>query len=179
MIIIISGPSGVGKGTICSALMKEFDLKYSISVTTRLPRKRETDGIQYWFCDDEEFDALIKDKRLLEYTEIFGHRYGTLSNTFYTDKHVLCEVNVSGMRAIKDKYLNVISFFIFPPSIDALKKRMRQRDSESMEELRQRLNSAKHEMDMSDQYDYIIVNDNFLLTINKIISIIKGKLQCG
>jgi guanylate kinase len=168
--MIVSGPSGAGKSTVCSRL-REFkpDLHFSVSCTTRAPREAETDGIDYHFLDKDDFRRKIRDGKFIEYAEVHGNLYGTLI-TEIVDKvsagiDVLLDIDVQGAvnikkRAEEDALLakTVETVFITPPTFDELEQRLRNRGTESEETILLRLRNARKEMEMWNQYGYLIIN---------------------
>ena len=187
LLIIISGPSGVGKGTVRKYIMDNFnlDLSYSISMTTRKQRDKEVDGVDYYFVTPEEFQRNIDEDNFLEWEEFVGNRYGTpkdkVEELRNQGKHIVLEIEVNGagevLRKVNDD--RVISFFIMPPSVDALEARIRRRKTESEEIIQERLQKGKKEMTMTEQYDYIILNDDVARASQEIVDLIKAKLKRG
>ena len=187
LLIIISGPSGVGKGTVRKYIMDNYnlDLAYSISMTTRKQREKEVDGVDYYFVTPEEFQRNIDADNFLEWEEFVGNRYGTpkdkVEELRNKGKHIVLEIEVNGagevLRKVNDD--RVISFFIMPPSVDALEARIRRRKTESEEIIQERLQKGKKEMTMTEQYDYIILNDDVARASQEIVDLIKKKLKEG
>ena len=183
LLIVLSGPSGVGKGTVIKELMKNDDLKlsYSISMTTRKPRNGEVDGVNYFFVDRDTFLKAIDDGELLEHAEFVGNMYGTPVS--YVEKlrnegrNVLLEIEVQGARQVKKKCPDALSIFIIPPSMEELASRIRGRNSEPEEIVQQRLDKAKKEMEMVTQYKYVVCNDDVILASDIISAIIKRHMQ--
>ena len=185
LLIILSGPSGVGKGTVRRYITDNFKLplSYSISMTTRKQREKEVDGVDYYFVSNEEFDRNIKENNFLEWEEFVGNRYGTpkdkVEELRNQGKHVLLEIEVNGaakvMSQVKDD--RIISFFIMPPNIKALENRIRRRKTESEEVIQERLNKGKKEMKMTDQYDYVVLNDDVARASQEIVDLIKAKIK--
>ena len=185
LLIILSGPSGVGKGTVRKYIMKhhKIPLVFSISMTTREPRATETNGVEYYFVSKEEFQRNIDEDNFLEWEEFVGNRYGTpkskVEELRNEGKNVLLEIEVNGAGKVMSKVNDdrVISFFLMPPSLDALEKRIRRRQTESEEVIQQRLTKGKKEMSMTAQYDYVIKNDTVARASEEIVDIIKEKLK--
>ena len=162
--IVISGPSGVGKGTICNKLFKEINAWYSVSTTTRSPREGEVDGINYYFISKEEFEEKIKNNEFLEYNIYNNNYYGT-SKKIVLEKmeegiNVFSEIDVNGAHNIKKIFPDALLIYIAPPSIDVLKERLIARGTEDMEKINQRLEIAKRELEEISFYDYVVVNDD-------------------
>ena len=162
--IVISGPSGVGKGTICNRLIDELDAWYSVSTTTREPRAGEVDGINYYFISKEEFEKRIKEDKFLEYNVYNGCYYGTGKDAVL-DKiangiNVFSEIDVNGASNIKKKFPDALLIYIAPPSINTLKERLIGRNTESIEKINQRLAIAEEELKRIDFYDYVVINDD-------------------
>lgn len=181
-LIIFSGSSGVGKKTIITKLLddKSLKLKYSISATTRKPRVGEIHGIDYFFINDITFNKWIEDDEFLEWAEFVGNKYGTpkrfidesLSKGFYP----LLEIEVQGaLNVMKNYNGEYISIFIVPPSIDELKRRLKNRNTENDEQIEKRLNEALKEIQMKDKYQYIVVNDNLDRCVEEIKEILKNE----
>ncbi|MGL5591446.1 MAG: guanylate kinase [Mycoplasmoidaceae bacterium] len=181
LIFIVSGPSGVGKKTILDKIIfkKELNLKYSVSSTTREPRAGETHGIDYFFLSKEQFEDKIKNKELIEWVEFAGNRYGTLKSE--VDKYiseginVVLEIEVQGGQKIFEKLdrKDFVSIFIVPPSIEELERRLINRNTESMEKIKLRLEKTKSELDVAKFYDYVVLNDDSDKAAKKIEKIIK------
>ena len=181
LLIVISGPSGVGKGTIRSALfeMEGHDLIYSVSLTTRKPRAEEVNGREYWFISKEEFEQRIKDNKMLEYAEFVGNYYGTPLDTveeqLKSGKEVVLEIEVNGAMQVREKMSDAVFIFIAPPSYEALEKRLKSRGTEDSEHIKERIEKAKKELDLAYQYDYIVVNDEVKNAADKIMTIIRAE----
>ncbi len=182
LLIILSGPSGVGKGTVRKYIMKHhsFPLEFSISMTTRAPRPTETNGVEYYFVSKEEFQRNIDEDNFLEWAEFVGNRYGTpkdkVEELRNAGKNVILEIEITGAEQVikKVKDDRVISFFLTPPSLKHLEDRIRKRKTESEELIQKRLAKGRSEMAKAKNYDYIIVNDRIKRAGDEIISIIKG-----
>lgn len=185
LLIILSGPSGVGKGTVRHHIMREhhLDLVYSISMTTRSKRDKEEDGVDYYFVTPEEFQKNIDEDNFLEWAEFVGNRYGTPKDKVEAlrnqGKNVLLEIEINGAQQVfkKIKDDRVISFFLMPPSLSALEKRIRKRKSEPEEVIKQRLLKGEKEMTMTEHYDYIILNDRITRASREIEDLIKLKIR--
>lgn len=168
LLIILSGPSGVGKGTVRKIVMrdKKLNLAYSISMTTRKPREREQNGVDYFFVSEEEFKHNIAENNLLEYAEFVGNFYGTprsyVEKLRNEGKNVILEIEINGAQQVlaKTDAENRVSIFLMPPSIEELENRIRHRRSEPEDIIQKRLEKARREMNMKDAYDYIVLNDN-------------------
>lgn len=185
LLIIMSGPSGVGKGTIRRKVMEDtsLNLAYSVSMTTRAPRAKEVDGSDYFFVSKEVFDANLKAGNFLEHAEFVGNSYGTpkdyVEKLRNDGKNVLLEIEVEGAKQVLDKMRgnDVFSIFLIPPSYEALEKRIRGRSSESEEIIQERLQKARREMGLKYNYHFIVLNDNVDRAADEIRSIIRSKIN--
>lgn len=179
LLIIISGPSGAGKGTVRKYFMDDDSLRltYSISMTTRKPRQGERDGVDYIFTTREKFEEAIAEGELLEWAEFVGNYYGTpltqVEKLREEGKNVLLEIEVQGADQVRKKCPDALSIFIIPPSMEELEKRIRGRRSEPEEIVQQRLAKAENEMKMVSNYKYIVCNEDPQLAAELISSIIK------
>lgn len=176
-LIVFTGPSGVGKGTIVKELFKNIDnLEFSISVTTRAPRAEEKDGVNYFFKSKEEFEHLIKQDQLLEWAEFVGNCYGTprdfVEAKINSGKDVFLEIEVQGALQIKEKFPEAVMLFLLPPSFDELEDRLRNRRTEDEETVQKRLNKAKNEMTQTKEFDYAVINDEVQHAADMVRSII-------
>ena len=184
LLIILSGPSGVGKGTLRKHIMrdKSLNLSYSISMTTREPRNKEQDGVDYYFVTKEEFQKNIDDDNFLEWAEFVGNRYGTPKSYVEAlrDKgvNVFLEIEVNGASQVMSKVHDegLVTIFLMPPSLKALEDRIRKRKTESEELITARLNKGKSEMNLAPNYQYVVINDKIKRAANEIIDIIKSRL---
>lgn len=184
LLIIMSGPSGVGKGTIREELMKNntLNLFYSVSMTTRSMRPGEVNGREYCFVSREEFDRNIESGNLLEWAEFVGNRYGTPKDKVDASreegKNVLLEIEVKGTGQVLSKVNgdDVISIFIAPPSIEELEKRIRGRSTETDDVIKSRLARAVQEYEYKSQYKYVVINDKLEDAVEEIRQIIKSKM---
>lgn len=185
LLVILSGPSGVGKETVRTRLMKikRFELLYSISMTTRSPRNQEVDGVNYYFVSQEEFKKNIENDNFLEYAKFVGNYYGTpkdkVEELRNSGHNVLLEIEINGAKQVMSRVHDnaVISFFLMPPNLKVLEDRIRKRKTESEEIIAERLNKAKEEMTMTEDYDYIILNDKVNRAAKEIADLIKRKLK--
>ena len=185
LLIILSGPSGVGKGTVRRYIQDNFNLKfsYSISMTTRPIRDKEVDGVDYYFVTPEEFQRNIDAGNFLEWEEFVGNRYGTpkdkVEELRNKGKNVLLEIEVNGATEVMSKVNDdrVVSIFLMPPNIQALEKRIRRRKTESEEVIRSRLEKGEKEMTMSDRYEYVVLNDDVARASQEIVDIIKARIK--
>ena len=184
LLIILSGPSGVGKGTVREYIVKsqKVDITFSISMTTRKPRAGETDGVEYYFVSQEEFDRHVEAGDFLEYATFVGNSYGTpkkaVEELRNQGKNVFLEIEVTGATQVLEKVHDdrVVSFFLMPPSIETLRNRIIGRKSEPQEVIEARVAKGIKEIKEADKYDYVIVNDRVQTAAEKIIKIIQEKL---
>ncbi len=177
VLVVLSGPSGVGKGTIAKKLIKKNpNLFLSVSCTTRLPRNGETDGTDYFFITKEEFLEKINKEDFLEYSEHFENYYGT-PKSYVLDKlntkDVILEIDVNGGLNVKKSYENAVLIMILPPSLEELKNRLIKRKTESLEKIELRMKRIEYELAKKDLYDYAVINDDLSETVEKIENIIK------
>ena len=160
---IVSGPSGVGKGTVLKELFKKRDLYYSVSATTRAPREGEVDGVHYHFVDAEAFRTMIEEDALLEYAKYAGNYYGTparyVDEAMEQGRDVILEIEMQGARKVCAKRPETVRVFIAPPSWGELERRLISRGTDTPEKIAQRLKQAKVELENAGEYDYMIVND--------------------
>ena len=181
LLIVLSGPSGVGKGTVRQAVFSRPDAKfeYSISMTTRKPRDGEKDGVDYFFKSSEEFEQLIQEGKLLEYAEYVGNYYGTpvdyVKETLNSGKDVFLEIEVQGARQVRDKIPEGLFIFLMPPSLDELESRIVGRGTESVELIHNRMEAARREIELMSLYDYIVENDNVDLAVDRINAIVQSE----
>ncbi|MBM7552816.1 guanylate kinase [Thalassobacillus pellis] len=177
ILFVLSGPSGVGKGTVRKSLFEQStDLSYSISMTTRGPREGETDGVDYFFKSRDEFEKLIAEGKLLEHAEYVGNYYGTpreyVEETLEQGKDVFLEIEVQGALQVKENFPQGVFIFLIPPSLEELKDRIVSRGTETEEKVKNRLHTAREEIEMMDAYDYVVVNDQVDNAVSKVKSIV-------
>ncbi|MBE6137154.1 MAG: guanylate kinase [Erysipelotrichaceae bacterium] len=181
LLVVISGPSGVGKGTVRKALfdMKGHNLTYSVSMTTRQMREGERDGVDYYFVSKEDFQQKIKDGKLLEYAEFVGNYYGTpldkVNEQLDNGNEVVLEIEVEGAQQVKQKMPDCVMIFIVPPGKEALYERLKSRGTESEEVIQKRINKANREFKKAHLYDYIVVNDEVSNAADRIMAIIRAE----
>ncbi|WP_336772589.1 guanylate kinase [Paenibacillus sp. MMO-58] len=180
LLIVLSGPSGVGKGTVCSVLRQKVpELVYSVSATTRKPRQGEIDGINYFFKTKEQFKEMIAKDALLEHAEYVGNCYGTprdfVESTLASGKDVILEIEVQGALKVKEKFPEGVFVFLLPPSLDELKSRITGRGTETQDTINNRMTVAVEEMNLIRHYDYAVVNDEIDAACHRIQSIITAE----
>ncbi len=181
LLIVISGPSGVGKGTVRNALfkMEGHNLVYSISMTTRSPRNNEQNGQEYYFVSKEEFLKRIDNNQFLEYAEFVGNFYGTpldkVEQQLNSGHEVVLEIEVQGAMQVRKKMKDAIFIFIAPPTMQDLKNRLTTRGTESLELINDRYDKACREVELAYMYDYIVVNDTVENAADKIMAIIRAE----
>lgn len=180
ILIVLSGPSGVGKGTVCAALRATAkDLVYSVSATTRTPRIGETEGVNYFFKTREQFEKMICGSDLLEWAEYCGNYYGTprdfVERTLESGKDIILEIEVQGALKVKQSFPEGIFIFLLPPSLDELQSRIVTRGTETEDSIRYRMSAAKEELKLIEHYDYAIVNDRVELACQRIESILTAE----
>ncbi|MGK4151112.1 guanylate kinase [Kurthia gibsonii] len=178
LLIVLSGPSGVGKGTVRKELFSQPDTnyEYSISMTTRKPREGEVDGVDYFFKEKEEFEALIEQGKLLEYAQYVGNYYGTpidyVNQTLDAGRDVFLEIEVQGATQIREKVPDGLFIFLAPPSLSELQNRLVGRGTETEEVIANRIEAANKELEMMNLYDYVVENDEVTLACDRINSIV-------
>ena len=182
MLLVISGPSGAGKGTLVSKLLeKDPSFCFSVSVTTRLRRENEIDDVHYHFISDEEYDKLLAGDAFIEHASVHGHRYGTLKSEVYDrmekGQNVLLDIDPQGAREVMKKEKDCVSVFILPPSYHDLKVRLHSRNTENEEEIQRRLNNARGEIAQMNLYRYLIVNDDLELAYEQLSAIVRAEKQ--
>ncbi|KRN95267.1 guanylate kinase [Pediococcus stilesii] len=181
MLIVLSGPSGVGKGTVRKAIFDQGgnDFQYSISMTTRKPREGEVDGEDYYFVSKEEFEKNIKEGQMLEYAQYVDNYYGTplkyVNQTLDSGRDVFLEIEVNGARQVREKMPDGVFLFLTPPDLMELKQRIINRGTEDMETINKRMEKAVDEIKTMRDYDYAVVNDKIDNAVEAIKNIIKGE----
>lgn len=181
LLIVLSGPSGVGKGTVRQAIFSkgERDFIYSISATTRQRREGEVDGVDYFFKTREEFEDMIKNDQLLEYTEYVGNYYGTpvdyVQKTIDAGKDIFLEIEVQGAMQVKERMPEGTYIFLTPPNMDELEARIVNRGTDESPVIRQRMEKAIEEIELMRYYDYAVENDTVENAVNKVLAIIQSE----
>jgi len=180
LLIVVSGPSGAGKGTICKeVLSRRDDIFVSTSATTREPRKGEVEGVNYFFITREDFEKKIEEEAFIEYAEVYTNLYGTPKDTVLEKlnkgENILLEIDIQGALQVKKRYPEGVFIFILPPSMKELKNRIIGRGSETPESLERRFSSAYEEIEFVNQYDYYIINDQVKKAADLMESIIDAE----
>ncbi len=177
ILLVLSGPSGAGKGTVCHEVRKKLDnMQYSISATTRKPRSIEREGREYFFISKKDFEERIKEGKFLEYALVYDNYYGTPKD--YVDEILnrgydcILEIDPQGAMQIKEKMEDAVFVFIVPPSMEELKNRLTFRGTEKPEEIAKRFNNAEKEFENMSNYDYVIINDKIEDAVHEVESII-------
>lgn len=177
ILLIVSGLSGAGKGTICKRLMEKYpDYEFSISATTRAPREGEIHGREYFFLSQEEFETKIEDGQFLEYANYVGNYYGTpkdwVEEKLEGGKNVILEIELQGAFQVREKIPEAVLIFIMPPDMEELKRRLIHRGTETEEQIEKRLSRAMEELEYVDQYDYVIVNEEVEKSVEMLHTIV-------
>ncbi|MDO4912377.1 MAG: guanylate kinase [Lactobacillus sp.] len=181
LLLVLSGPSGVGKGTVKSAIVekKVFPFQYSVSMTTRKPRPGEVDGVDYFFVTKERFQEAIDNDELLEYNEYVGNFYGTpikpVEEQLAKGNDVLLEIDVNGARKVREKMPDGVFIFLTPPDIHTLRSRLENRGTESEEVILGRIAQARKEILVMEDYDYAVVNDTVANAVSHIKAIVDAE----
>lgn len=163
MMIVLSGPSGAGKGTLKNEYMKRHNnAVFSVSMTTRPPRPGEIDGTDYYFTNQAAFQSILANEGFLEWAQVHGEYYGTPKqfalNTLAENKDIVLDIDVQGALQVKKSYPQALMIFIIPPSVEILEQRLRRRGTETEEKIQRRLSNAKKELSLMNQYDYVVIN---------------------
>ncbi len=180
MLLVISGPSGTGKGTLCDRLLRsDPSIVFSVSATTRTPREGEVDGVHYHFMDDAAFDQLVKEDAFLERATVHGHRYGTLKSQveqgIEEGRNMLLDIDPQGALTVMANKPDCVSVFILPPSYSALRERLRTRNTEDQDEIMRRLTNAYGELAQLKHYQYAVVNDDLDTAFDRLRAIIMAE----
>ena len=186
LLIVISGPSGAGKGTICKELLSRHieNIELSISATTRLPRNGEVEGISYFFKSKDDFLYMIQNNDLIEYAHVYGNYYGTpkkyVLDKIDEGKDVILEIDVQGAMKVKQNYPDAVFIFIMPPSYEELKHRILSRGTETLADIEKRMHSAYEEIKSAANYGYIVINDDVKKATDKVCGILLAeKCKCS
>ncbi|MDE5616898.1 MAG: guanylate kinase [Clostridia bacterium] len=180
LLIVVSGPSGAGKGTVLAHTIEKYpNLRYSVSVTTRTPRTGEVDGVNYYFKSIEEFEQMLKEDKFLECQKVYDNYYGTpidkVKEQLSAGYDVVLEIDVKGALDVKNKYPDAVMIFISPLKRSTIEERLRGRSTESEEQLKLRTDSAIEEIKQAVLYDYIVVNEDAVKGAMDIVSIIEAE----
>ncbi|MCI8776837.1 MAG: guanylate kinase [Oscillospiraceae bacterium] len=179
LLIVVSAPSGCGKGTLLAEILKDKDYYYSVSATTRSPREGEVDGVNYHFATREEFEDLIKSDGMLEYAQYCGNYYGTpkkeVEKKLSEGKNVILEIEVQGAMQVKEIAPEGVFVFILPPSVSELKKRLLKRGTEEISVIEKRVSEAVGEIKYAEKYDYVIVNDDLSKAVDDFKTVISAE----
>lgn len=182
MLLVISGPSGTGKGTLADRLLSgDPSFAFSVSVTTRARRSNEIEDVHYHFISEEDYDKLLAEDAFIEHATVHGHRYGTLKSEVYErmerGQNVLLDIDPQGARAVMAREPNCVSVFILPPSYRKLRERLHTRNTEDPAEIERRLGNAKGEIDQMNRYQYAVVNDDLDLAFVQLEAIVNAEKQ--
>lgn len=179
MLIVVSGPSGCGKGTVLAEILKSDRIFYSVSATTRSPRPGETDGVNYYFLTKEKFEKLIEEDGMLEYASYCGNYYGTpkkpVEDMLEQGKHVILEIEVQGAMKVMEKCPEAVFVFILPPSLKELERRLNKRGTEAEDVIKKRLSEAAGEISQAHKYDYAVINGELEKAVDDLKAIIRAE----
>ena len=179
LLVVVSGPSGAGKGTICQALLEKTTLAYSVSATTRKPRAGEVDGESYYFLSVEAFEKMIEKDELLEWAKVYDNYYGTplkkVEEKLTAGEDILLEIDTQGAMKVREKFPEGVYIFILPPSLTELERRIRGRDTETEEVLQKRLAAAIDEIEAGKCYKYVVTNDEVDGAVESVCAILAAE----
>lgn len=179
LLLIISGPSGSGKGSIAGELLTHERFVFSVSATSRPPRRTEEDGVHYFFKTKEQFEELIMKNELLEWAEFLGNYYGTpkkyVEEQLRDGMNVILDIEVQGALQVKRAFPESVLIFILPPNTEELKRRLIGRGTEDENAINARMKKSREELSLIDNYDYIVVNDTIFMAVNDILSIVRAE----
>ncbi|MDX6679290.1 MAG: guanylate kinase [Solirubrobacteraceae bacterium] len=181
-VVVITGPSGVGKGTLIRSLLEAMpELQLSVSATTRLPRTGETQGADYHFMSREQFDGHVQAGDFVEHADYAGARYGTLRSDLQTrsasGSPVLLEIEVQGARQVRETMPEALQVFIAPPSVDALRARLIGRGADTPEQIEARLRTAAGELEAQDEFAHVVVNDRLEDAVDELVAIVRAAVE--
>lgn len=178
-LFIVSGPSGCGKGTVLAEILKQDNVYYSVSATTRAPRPGEVNGVNYHFLSKDEFEKLIENGGMLEYANYCGNYYGTpkkpVEDMLAEGKNVILEIEVQGALKVMEKCPEAVSVFILPPSLKELRRRLHKRGTETEEVIEKRIGEAADEIRKAVNYDYVMINGELEIAVSDLLSIINSQ----
>ena len=179
LLVVVSGPSGAGKGTICQALLEKTTLAYSVSATTRKPRAGEVDGESYYFLSVEAFEEMIEKDELLEWAKVYDNYYGTplkkVEEKLAAGEDILLEIDTQGAMKVREKFPEGVYIFILPPSLTELERRIRGRDTETEDVLQKRLAAAIGEIEAGKCYKYVVTNDEVDGAVDSVCAILAAE----
>ena len=179
LLVVVSGPSGAGKGTICQALLEKTPLAYSVSATTRKPRAGEVDGESYYFLSVEAFEKMIEKDELLEWAKVYDNYYGTplkkVEEKLAAGEDILLEIDTQGAMKVREKFPEGVYIFILPPSLAELERRIRGRDTETEDVLQKRLAAAIDEIEAGKCYKYVVTNDEVDGAVDSVCAILEAE----
>jgi len=184
ILVVVSGLSGAGKGTICKRLLEKYpEYVLSVSATSRKPREGEVNGREYFFVSKEEFEQMIEQGKLLEYCQYVENYYGTpkewVLNQLDAGKNIILEIELQGAFNVRKIYPDAVLVFVLPPDMDELRNRLINRGTETEEEIEKRLKRAQEEMEFVPQYDYVIVNDFVEKSVDMLHNIVRSEKEKG
>ena len=179
LLVVVSGPSGAGKGTICQALLEKTPLAYSVSATTRKPRAGEVEGESYYFLSVEAFEKMIEKDELLEWAKVYDNYYGTplkkVEEKLAAGEDILLEIDTQGAMKVREKFPEGVYIFILPPSLAELERRIRGRDTETEDVLQKRLAAAIDEIEAGKCYKYVVTNDEVDGAVDSVCAILAAE----